>query len=153
MSSKWLLSKGRGWNNVHFSHRLNAGSGVHPVAQTKQLLLKLAKLMWAGNILLFSPQFRCLAWGCCTFTAPLSKQLWEWALLVWCWMWGVATALWGCSRYPTPVVNQEVPAGKILKRKAGRGCAAVNHSTHCTIVKLRWKSIHLKRKGSLFPLS
>lgn len=37
MSSKWLLNKSR----------------VHPITQTKQLLLEPAKLLWAGNILLF----------------------------------------------------------------------------------------------------
>lgn len=62
------------------------------------------------------------------------------------WMLGVATALWGCSRDPTPVINREVHAGKVLKRKAGRVCACAFYPLHDCEITLKIDSSEEERK-------
>lgn len=118
---------------------------MHPVTQTKQLLLKPAKLMWAGNILLFH----------------LCSDVWHEAAvlllalppssfgngLCWCDLdVRSATALWGCSRDPTTMINWEVHAGKVLKRKAGRDCACAFYPLHDCEITLKIDSYEEERK-------
>lgn len=52
-------------------------------------------------------------------------------------------ALWGCSRYPTPVINH---AGRILKRKACRGCACAFYPLHDCEITLKIDSSEEERK-------